>query len=116
MYLTNLGSGERPEGIITQIKCGCGCTNFVIHSFNRIKRGLPPPRFIWGHHGRITLKKYRFNKGCIPWDKGMNRPKSTCEKISKSRKGRNLPGMFEKGHTTNVGKHYSKRKETETEL
>jgi hypothetical protein len=112
IYYTNIGSGERPEGIITSKLCKCGCGEFVIHSFNRIRRGQEPPNYKWGHHGRITLKKYRFKKGNIPWDKGVNRPKSTCEKISKAKKGKHLPGMFEKGHTTNLGKHYKKRSKT----
>ncbi len=51
-------------GIITDIKCGCGeCDEYIVHSWNRVKRGLPPPLYIHGHFGIINLKPFRFKKG-----------------------------------------------------
>lgn len=102
------------EGILTDIKCGCEeCDEFIVYAYYRIKRGLPPPTYIWGHYGTVNLRKHRFKKGNIPWDLGVKRPEETCEKISKSKKGKVHAGMFEKGHKRNVGKKYKKHtKET----
>lgn len=77
---------ERPDGIIIKEFCLCGCGEHIIHSYNRIKRGLPPPKYKWGHFGRISLKKFRFKKGHVPWDKGFPRSKATCEKISETKR------------------------------
>jgi hypothetical protein len=100
---------ERPNGLLTNIKCGCGCNYYIIHSFNRISRNQPPPKYLWGHFGIKNLKKYRFKKGLIPHNKGKHHTPETCEKIRKSKKGKVHSGMFTKGHTRNVGKKYKKR-------
>jgi hypothetical protein len=110
IYYTNIGSGERPEGIITDKLCKCGCGEYVIHSFNRIRRGQEPPDYKWGHFGIISLKEFRWKKGNKPWNENGHHTPETIEKISRSKKGKRLNGMFEKGHKKNVGKHYRKRK------
>jgi hypothetical protein len=96
----------RPRGILINKRCKCRCGEFIIYSFNRIKRGQPPPSYIWGHFGRISLYKYRFRKGNVPWDQGGHHAQKTKDKISRSRKGRHIPGMFETGHTRTQGKKH----------
>ena len=81
---------ERPEGVIIKELCLCGCGEHIIHSYNRIKRGLPPPLWKWGHFGWISLKKFRFVKGHVPWDKGIPRSEDTCNKISETKRANKI--------------------------
>jgi len=89
--MTNKSSSERPSGIITNKKCKCGeCREYIIQSFYRIKRGLKAPDYIHGHFGRISLKKFRFKEGHIPWDKGVPRSEATCKKISETKRANKI--------------------------
>ncbi len=77
---------ERPDGVIIKELCLCGCGEHIIHSYNRIKRRLPPPLWKWGHFGRINLKKFRFKKNNVPWNKNKKHSKKSIQKMRDARK------------------------------